>query len=106
VAASSPTPSPPPSVRTLALPPLTPVVVLGPQWVVGPAGAAATPSEFVTPLEDDEELLDAAHGESSMRYCTYDNIVGVEELVSGLAAHNLIEELNLMSMGSHACLQK
>jgi hypothetical protein len=51
------------------------------------------------PLESDEEWLDAAHGESPMRYYTYDNIIGVGEPVPGLAACNLIEELNLMSTG-------
>jgi hypothetical protein len=30
---------------------------------------------------------------------TYDNIIGAGELVLGLAARNLIEELNLMSTG-------
>jgi hypothetical protein len=53
----------------------------------------------VTPLENDEERLDAAHGESSMRYRAYDNIIGAGEHVSGLTVRNLVEELNLMSMG-------
>jgi hypothetical protein len=53
----------------------------------------------VTSLEDDEERLDAAHGESPMRYRTYDNIISAREPVSGLAARNLIEELNLASTG-------
>jgi hypothetical protein len=57
----------------------------------------ATPPEFVTPLEDDEERLDAAHRETPVRYCTYDNIVGTGEPVSGLAARNLIKELNLVN---------
>jgi hypothetical protein len=90
--------SPTPSVRMLAAPSSTPVVTPSPQsgavLVVGPA---ATPSEFVTPLENDEERLDAAYGEPPMRYRAYNNIIGVGEHVSGLAAHNLIEELNLMS---------
>jgi hypothetical protein len=30
----------------------------------------ATPPKFVTPLEGDEEQLDAVHGESPMRYHT------------------------------------
>jgi hypothetical protein len=34
-----------------------------------------------------------------VRYHTYDNIIGAGEHVSGLAARNLIEELNLMSTG-------
>jgi hypothetical protein len=59
----------------------------------------ATLSEFVTPLEDDEERLDVVHWESPIRYRTYDNIVGAGVLVPGLAARNLIEELNLASMG-------
>jgi hypothetical protein len=53
----------------------------------------------VTPLESDEERLDAAHGESPMRYRTYNNIIGAGEPVPGLAERNLIEELNLMSTG-------
>jgi hypothetical protein len=64
--------------------------------VVGPT---APPPEFVTPLENDEERLDAAHGESPMCYRTYDNIIGTGEHVPGLAAHNLFEELDLLSMG-------
>jgi hypothetical protein len=28
------------------------------------------------PLENDDERLDAVHGESPMRYHTYDNIIG------------------------------
>jgi hypothetical protein len=55
--------------------------------------------EFVTPLENDEERLDAAHEKLSVRYRAYDNIIGVGEHVLGLAACNLIEELNLMSTG-------
>jgi hypothetical protein len=51
----------------------------------------------VTPLENDEERLDAAHGESPMRYRAYNNIIDAGEHVLGLAARNLIEELNLMS---------
>jgi hypothetical protein len=53
----------------------------------------------VTPLENDEERLDAAHGELPMRYRSYDNIIGAGEHVSRLAVRNLIEELNLMSTG-------
>jgi hypothetical protein len=63
------------------------------------AGPTATSPEFVTPLESDEERLDAAHGESPTRYRTYNNIIGAGELVPGLAERNLIEELNLMSTG-------
>jgi hypothetical protein len=57
------------------------------------------PLEFVTPLENDEEQLDAAHGELSVHYRAYDNIIDAGEHVTGLAARNLIEELNLMSTG-------
>jgi hypothetical protein len=53
----------------------------------------------VTPLKNDEERLDAAHGELPMRYRAYDNIIGAGEHVLGLATRNLIEELNLMSTG-------
>jgi hypothetical protein len=92
--------SPTPSVRTPAAPPSTPVATPSPQSgaasVVGPA---APPPEFVTPLENDEERLDAAHGESLVHYHTYDNIFGTGEHVSGLTACNLIEELILMSTG-------
>jgi hypothetical protein len=63
------------------------------------AAPATTSPEFVTPLESDEERLDTAHGESPTHYRTYDNIIGAGELVPGLAARNLIEELNLMSTG-------
>jgi hypothetical protein len=56
----------------------------------------------VTPLKNDEERLDAAHGELPVRYHAYDNIIDAGEHVPGLAAHNLIEELNLMSTGSRA----
>jgi hypothetical protein len=66
---------------------------------VSVAGPVAPPPEFVTPLENDEERLDAAHGELHVRYRAYNNIIGTGEHVPGLAAHNLIEELNLMSTG-------
>jgi hypothetical protein len=65
---------------------------------VSVAGPAASAPEFVTPLKNDEEQLDAAHGELHVRYRAYDNIIGTGEHVPGLAARNLIEELNLMSM--------
>jgi hypothetical protein len=91
--------SPTPSVRTLAAPPSTPVATPSPQSRAVPvASPAAPPPKFVTPLENDEERLDAAHEESPMRYRAYDNIIGAGEHVSGLAARNLIEEL-LMSTG-------
>jgi hypothetical protein len=90
--------SPTPSVRTSAVPPSTPVATPSPQLgAASVAGPAAPPLEFVTPLENDDERLDAAHGESPMRYRTYDNIIGAGKHVPGLAARNLIEELNLMS---------
>jgi hypothetical protein len=92
--------SPTPSVRAPAAPPSTPVATPSPQsGAASVAGPAAPPPEFVTPLENDDERLNAAHGESPMRYHTYDNIIGVEEHMPGLAARNLIEELNLMSTG-------
>jgi hypothetical protein len=92
--------SPTPSVRTLAAPLSTPVATPSPQsGVASVAGPATPPPEFVTPLENDEERLDAAHGELPMRYRAYDNIIGAGEHVSGLAARNLIEKLNLMSIG-------
>jgi hypothetical protein len=92
--------SPTPSVKTSAAPPSTPVATPSPQsGAVSVADPAAPPPEFVTPLENDEERLDVAHEESPMRYRAYDNIIGTGEHVSGLAAHNLVEELNLMSTG-------
>jgi hypothetical protein len=84
-APSSPTRSAAPSARTLASPRLTPVTTSSPQSAAGLAGATATPPKFVIPLEDDDERLDAAHGESPMRYRTYDNIIGTGEPVSGFA---------------------
>jgi hypothetical protein len=89
-----------PSVRTLTAPPSTPVATPSPQsGAVSVAGPAALPPEFVMPLENDEERLDVAHGELPVHYRTYDNIIGAGEHVPGLAARNLIEELNLMSTG-------
>jgi hypothetical protein len=84
----------------MAAPPSTPVATPSPQsGAASIAGPAAPPPEFVTPLENDEERLDAAHGESPIRYRAYDNIIGAEEHVPGLVTRNLIEELNLMSTG-------
>jgi hypothetical protein len=80
-------------------PPLTQVAAPSSKAVAGPASAAATPPEFVTPLEDDEERLDPAHKESPMRYCSYNNIIDMGQPVPGLVARNLIEELNLASTG-------
>jgi hypothetical protein len=89
-----------PSVRTLAAPPSTPLATPSPQsGAASVAGPAMPLLEFVTPLENDEERLDAAHGELLVHYRTYDNIIGTGEHVLGLAACNLIEELNLMSTG-------
>jgi hypothetical protein len=89
-----------PSVRTLVAPPSTPVATPSPQsGAASVAGPAASPPEFVTPLKNDEERLDAAHGELPVRYRAYDNIISAGEHVPGLAARNLIEELNLMSTG-------
>jgi hypothetical protein len=53
----------------------------------------------VTPLENDEERLDAAHGELPVCYRAYDDIIGAGEHMPGLTACNLIDELNLMSTG-------
>jgi hypothetical protein len=92
--------SPTPSVRMPTAPPSTPVATPSPQsGAASVADPAAPPSEFVTSLENDEERLDAAHGESPMRYHAYDNIIGAGEHVSGLAVRNLVEEPNLMSTG-------
>jgi hypothetical protein len=92
--------SPTPSVRPLAAPPSTPVATLSPQsGAASIAGPTALPPEFVTPLKNDEERLDAAHGELSVRYRAYDNIIGAGEHMPGMTARNLIEELNLMSTG-------
>jgi hypothetical protein len=41
---------------------------------------AASPPKFVTPLENDNERLDAAHGESLMRYRIYDNILDMADV--------------------------
>jgi hypothetical protein len=69
--------SPTPSVRTPTAPPSTPVTTLSPQSGAAlVAGPTAAPSEFVTPLENNEERLDAAHGEFHVHYRTYDNIIG------------------------------
>jgi hypothetical protein len=59
-------PASPHAPSTPATPPLMQVAAPSPQLVAGSAGAAATLPEFVTPLEDDEERLDATHGESPM----------------------------------------
>jgi hypothetical protein len=92
--------SPTPSVRTPVAPPSTPVATPSPQsGAASVAGPVAQSPEFVTPLENDEERLDATHGVLHVRYRTYDNIIGAGEHVSGLVARNLIEELNLMSTG-------
>jgi hypothetical protein len=95
----SPARSPSFSARMPTTPPFTQVAMTSPKSAASPADAAATLPEFVTPLEDDEERLDAVHGESPMRYHTYDNIIGTGEPVSRLATRNLIEELNLASTG-------
>jgi hypothetical protein len=70
--------SPTPSVRTPTAPPSTPVATLSPQsGAASVAVPAAPPPKFVTPLENDEEQLDAAHGELPVCYHAYDNIIGV-----------------------------
>jgi hypothetical protein len=47
---------------------------------------------------EQDERSDAAHGESPMHYCIYDNILDRAEPMPGLATRNLIGEQNLMSM--------
>jgi hypothetical protein len=87
-----------PSVRTSAAPPSTSRhagSTVGSSVSRGPCSFAVRVCDA---LENDEERLDAAHGESPMRYRTY-NIIGAGEHVPGLAARNLVEELNLMSTG-------
>jgi hypothetical protein len=92
--------SPTPSVRTPTAPPSTPVAMPGPQ------SGATSVVEFVTPLGNDDERLDAAHRELPVCYRAYDNIIGAGEHVSGLAARNLIEELNLISTGEPCTFTK
>jgi len=43
-----------------------------------PAAAELVPSELATPLEDDEERLDAFYGGEPLRYRTVDNILSEE----------------------------
>jgi len=43
-----------------------------------PAAAEIVPSELATPLEDDEERLDAFYGGEPLRYRTVNNILGEE----------------------------
>ena len=68
--------------------------------VATPAVSAATPAtpEFVTPLADDDDRLDAAHGDTPIRYRIVENLTG-EEPVPGPASRNLDCELHLASMG-------
>ena len=42
--------------------------------------AEPDPVELATPLEDDEERLDAFYGGESLRYRTMDNILGEESI--------------------------
>jgi hypothetical protein len=72
----------------------------------GPQSGATSVVEFVTPLGNDDERLDAAHRELPVCYRAYDNIIGAGEHVSGLAARNLIEELNLISTGEPCTFTK
>ena len=62
-----------------------------------PAASAATPAtpEFVTPLADDEDRLDAAHSDTPVRYRKVEDLIGEEEPVPGLAPRNLDCELHL-----------
>jgi hypothetical protein len=66
-----------------------------------PGASATTPAipEFVTPLADDDDRLDAAHGDTPVRYRKVDNLFGGEEPVPGLAPRNLESELHLTSTG-------
>jgi hypothetical protein len=43
--------------------------------------------EFVTPLSNDEDHVDAYHDDKPLHYRTMDNILG-DQLVPGLAMHN------------------
>ncbi|WVZ63123.1 hypothetical protein U9M48_012782 [Paspalum notatum var. saurae] len=60
---------------------------------VSPPAAAVPPSaEFVTPIAKDEERLDAAHGDSPVRYRTYVNLLSDSAATPGLAQRELEEE--------------
>jgi len=46
-----------------------------------PVAAELVPAELATPLEDDEERLDAFYGDEPLRYRTVDNILGEESIL-------------------------
>ncbi|KAF0934863.1 hypothetical protein E2562_028867 [Oryza meyeriana var. granulata] len=54
--------------------------------------------EFVTPRENDDERLDAAHGKSPVRYRTVDNLIR-DASPPGLVQRDIDTELPLASMG-------
>ena len=60
--------------------------------------SAPTP-EFVTPLSDDDDRLDAEHDDTPIRYRTYDNLLWDDEPVPGLARRDLNAELHPTSTG-------
>ena len=47
-----------------------------------PAHAGQLEIEYTTPLEDDEDCLDAYYDDEPLRYCTVTNIIG-DQLPSG-----------------------
>jgi hypothetical protein len=52
-----------------------------------PTSNQATPtSEFVMSQMNDDDMLNAAHRKSLVRYWTYDNLLGRDEPMLGLAA--------------------
>jgi hypothetical protein len=58
---------------------------------VTPPPAVQDGPEFVTPLEDDEDRLDAFHDESPVRYRCIDSVISEEESVPGQAQRVLLQ---------------
>jgi hypothetical protein len=91
----APTPSPTSSPVPATASPATPA----PSSIVSSDGEDSPfELEHVTPLENDEERFDAAHrGDSPVRYCTIEGVIGAGQPVPGLAQRNLEGELNMIS---------
>ncbi|CAN6200243.1 unnamed protein product [Urochloa humidicola] len=94
------TPSPPPA--TMRSPSLAPAPAPDASEPATPPPAAVvdvpTLPVFVTPLADDEERLDAWHGETPVRYRTINNVLG-DAIPPGRAARDLNGELHLACTG-------
>jgi hypothetical protein len=59
---------------------------------------------FTSPLEGDEDYIDAGHNDNPLRYRTVDDILDDQAMMSGSVQHNIDVELHLTHTGKPCSL--